>query len=156
VRRPPEFIKVTTANKTELQARAQREPHVLNGLMRPPRDADYTQLDVGDTVAFPWPDPITELGQLAGDAECELRGEPLPAWPISRLRLEPGDIMIVRVGIPEGAQPGHTQKMLESCKAVFREVLEKAGYGEEVQTIFIADNIDISVIAASADRKGGK
>lgn len=150
MRRPPEFIKVTRANLRELRARAVREPFVYNGLMCAPGQVG-APISEGDTLAFPWPDLITELGQLAEEAEAELTGKPLPAWPISRLRLRPGDIVIVRCGT-KGYPPKAIKGFLNSCREVFREALDKAGYGEEVQTIFTADNIDISVIAAADDR----
>lgn len=152
MRRPPEFIDVTEANEAELKGRAMREPHILNGLMYAAGGSQFELLD-GAQMAFPWPDAITELGQLAGDAERELRGEPFPAWPFHRLRLEPGDIVIVKCGVPEGTPASYTEKMLEACKKVFRKALDAAGYGEEIQTIFTAQSIDISVIAGSADRK---
>lgn len=153
MRRPPEFIEVTEANGDAMAARARREPFICNGLMYAAGGLDGDQLMRGDTVAFPWPDAITELGQLAGDAERELRGEPLPAWPISRLRLQPGDIVLVKCGV-DGVDPSQVAGYLDKCKAVFREALDGAGYGKEVQTVFMSANIEVSVIAASADRKG--
>lgn len=150
MRRPPEFIEVTEENLAEIKLRMGREPFIMNGLIYAAGCAPC-KLGDRDTVAFPWPDVITELGQLAEDAERELAGEPLPAWPVRRLRLQKGDIVLLRIGVPEAMPPSDTQQYLESCRNVFREAISKAGYGDEVTVLALCDNIEISVIAGAED-----
>jgi len=147
MRRPPEFIEVTDENHIELGRRCAREPYVRNGLMCAPCESEY--LRTGDTIAFPWPDVITELGQLAEEAEAELAGAPLPAWPISRLRLKKGDILIARIGVPKSMLPDETSKYLDRCRSTLRETLTRAGYGDEVQVLAVMDNVEISVISGA-------
>ena len=147
MKRPPKFIKITEGNLAEIRARARREPFVRNGLMCGPGSSKPSKMD---TVAFPWPDVITELGQLAEEAEAELAGEPVPAWPISRLRLKKGDILVVRAGMPDGLSPAESERYLKMCGECVRKMLDKAGHSEEdVLVMAVTDKIELSVISGS-------
>lgn len=133
MRGPPEFILVTDDNVEEVRQRAKREPLILNGIIH----EAGSPVDVGCTVAFPWPDPITALGDLV-----RVEG----ATDVKRLTVTSADFLWVRVK-QEGPLTAQTRSWVNKVHDQLADALENAGLDRGRLLLSYGDTIDISTIS---------
>ncbi len=131
MREPPEFIQVTDENYSAIRHRCDREAHYRNGVLHAASDGFPSR---GDTVAFPWPDAITQLGNILKDVK-----------EVERLRIEPNEMLWVKVNtdrVPNGSRDSYMMEM----RKILSPLLERLGVAGRV-LISANDQIDLKAIS---------